>query len=442
MKLSRLAVFGVLAAAVLSLAGLTAAQQGSSKRNLNVRVDECPAPSLALKGPDTAIAGDNIILSWDAVNVSGLKLDGVGEVAGDSIQVKVAGKGMVTYILRGTAACGAEVVASKDVRLSSGKVFLNGSLYVTGLPIASLLQAELQYTEQALASGEFAYTAEGLAEYRGYEKAVQSWPPSAEVFRQAHVGGLTDIIDEDGHVLGQLNSWGIVAGSGVPGLSYMGQPFKGTGVGLWGSNAYGYGELTNTFNGGVTLTVSGLTYDVVGWMMVSPIVLDLDNDGKPDVDQGRWLPHPKRFNKSGALAFDINGDGFAEVTEWIGPNDGLLVAPLEGGKVKGGNELFGNPIGFVEGYQKLGLHYDKDQNGAVEGKELEGLMVWVDKDHNGKVEPGELRPVQEYGITSISTQQENLKSSFVINGRTRSTWDWWPTCMVVYPSMLAKAGTK
>jgi hypothetical protein len=200
--------------------------------------------------------------------------------------------------------------------------------------------------------------------------------------------------------------------------------------------------LTNTFNGGVTLTVSGLTYDVVGWMMVSPIILDLDDDGKPDVDQGRWLPHPTRFNKSKAAAFDINGDGFAEITEWIGSNDGLLVKPLKDGQVKGGNELFGNPIGFVDGYQKLGLEFDKDQNGMVEGKELEGLMVWVDKNHNGKTEPEELRSIQELGITSISTQHENLKSSFVMKGQERSTWDWWPTCMLVYPSILAKAETK
>jgi hypothetical protein len=69
-------------------------------------------------------------------------------------------------------------------------------------------------------------------------------------------------------------------------------------------------------------------------------------------------------------------------------------------------------------------------------------MVWVDKNHNGKTEPEELRTVQEIGITKIYTVQKNLKSHFVMNGQDRATWDWWPTCMLVYPSILARAGAK
>ncbi len=63
----------------------------------------------------------------------------------------------------------------------------------------------------------------------------------------------------------------------------------------------------------------------------SPIVLDLNNDGieTTGVKQGTY--------------FDHAGDGFAEQTGWINPNDALLVRDLNNnGYIDDGAELFGN----------------------------------------------------------------------------------------------------
>ncbi|MBI5244595.1 MAG: hypothetical protein HY922_13085 [Elusimicrobia bacterium] len=428
MKYLRLVVPVILAVGALCLLHLSAVSQ-SSKRSVKVGVVECPSSRLLLQGPNTARTEDLITLTWVADNVANLAIDGIGEVAGESIQIKPSGKGKITYTLRGINCSGAAVSSSKTITLTKGRVFLNGSLYISWPTVAGLVDLLMPYVERHIAGvyndSRFRTTEESLANYREYADAVKTWPPSAEAFHQAHTGGTTDVIDEAGNVLGKLDSWALYFGGGIPGLSYLGNP--------WGS-----GDLSKVFSGGAAINIDGASYEIVGWMMTSPIILDLDDNGKPDVDQGQWLPHPARFNKSKALAFDINGDGFKEISEWIGRNDGLLAAPVKDGGVKGGNELFGNPIGFVDGYQKLGLRYDKDQNGVVEGKELEGLMVWVDDNRNGKTEPQELRAVQAAGITAISAVHENLKSSFVINGQKRATWDWWPTCMLVYPSMLAK----
>ncbi|MBI5242499.1 MAG: hypothetical protein HY922_02295 [Elusimicrobia bacterium] len=420
MKLSRLAVPAALVSAALCLTyALSSAQ--STKKALKVNVTECPPATLELKGPDRARPEDDITLKISAMNVSDITMDGVGAI-GESVKVKPKCCGKVTYTIRGLSPCGAAVRASKDINVSKSKVFLSGSRYSSWSTVWNYMSSyTVGSNVQSLASHAAASLRDGFDEFL---QSMRSWPRSADVFHQAHSGGTTYIIDEMGEILGTLNTWSIF-GSGLPGLSYMGNP--------WGN-----GDYNKLFLGDATLALNGMTYDVVGFVSVSPIILDLDNNGKPDVDQGRWLPHPDRFNKGKALAFDINGDGFTEVTEWLGVGDGLLVT-LKDGQVKGGNELFGNPIGFIDGYQKLGLQFDKDENGIVEGAELESLLVWQDSNRNGKAESQELRGVQSLGIASISTRHQNLKSSFVMNGIERSTWDWWPTCMLVYPSMLAKA---
>ncbi|MBI5242498.1 MAG: hypothetical protein HY922_02290 [Elusimicrobia bacterium] len=428
MKLSRLAVPAALVSAALCLTyALSSAQ--STKKALKVNVTECPPATLELKGPDRARPEDDITLTYSAMNVSDIRMDDVGAI-GESVKVKAKCCGKLTYTIRGLTPCGAAVKASKVINISKSKVYLSGSRYANGPSIADYMMSPQMYCPQCYGSTASGYVnshanADQKAAFNDFMSKMWSWPRTVDAFKQAHVAGTTYVVDEDGNVLGSMRTLSIFD-TGVPGLSYLGDPFNAS-----GNNKIYIGNAPMTFN--------GATYDVVGFLSASPIILDLDNDGKPDVDQGGWLPHPTRFNKSKTAMFDINGDGFAEITEWIGSNDGLLVAPLKDGRVKGGNELFGNPIGFVDGYQKLGLYYDKDENAAVEGKELEGLMVWVDKNRDGKTEPEELRTLQEMGITKIHTDQENLKSRFVMNGQERSTWDWWPTCMLVYPSILAKA---
>ncbi|MBI2263900.1 MAG: hypothetical protein HYU64_01805 [Armatimonadetes bacterium] len=159
----------------------------------------------------------------------------------------------------------------------------------------------------------------------------------------------------------------------------------------------------------------------------SPIVLDLDGSGTPDVANGQWKPHADQQMGQRRAQFDINGDGKLDDVEWVGPNDGLLVMPDENGNVTSGKQLFGTAGGYKDGYAKMQT-LDRNGDGRLAGEELSGLKVWQDKDGDAKVGAGEMKSLADLGITEISTQHSgDWQSSFVQNGQTKKTWDWWPT---------------
>lgn len=162
-----------------------------------------------------------------------------------------------------------------------------------------------------------------------------------------------------------------------------------------------------------------------------PIILDLDGSGKADVPIS-YLPHAPLFHRESAIVFDITGDGTQILTEWLGPNSGLLAVPDKNGNITSVNQLFGNSGGFNDGFEKLSLR-DKNHDGKIEGDELNGLYVWRNLARDGKVHPGELVSVQSLGITSISLHRRNFKSTFVRNGKTYTAWEWWPSAMRFTP---------
>jgi hypothetical protein len=180
--------------------------------------------------------------------------------------------------------------------------------------------------------------------------------------------------------------------------------------------------------------LTAVLHDVVGFVSVSPIIIDIYNNDKPDVDKNDWQPHPARFNISRAKMFDITGTGQPNLVEWVGPKSGLLVAPIDEVKVVGGRQLFGTAVGFVDGYQKLAMLRDKNADGVISGKELEGLKVWVDKNQDGVCTPDELTTVQELGITSLDCKHKDFASHCIMKGKSCKTWDWWPTMMVLRPT--------
>ena len=416
-----------IAATILVLGLAIPLRAGDDTLNQNVNVKVCTDSPLTVTlaaSPIRISPGHSTTLSWTTNRAASLTLTDVGAVTGNSITQTPAGTGDKTYTLAAVDECGKTGSASVTVTVGVLKVFLSASVYCGTPTVEEYLNYNLftywGYYGTHNIDGD---TGAGLAEFKA---DMKSWPRSADVFNQAHVGGQTDVIDENGAVVGHFSTNDIWA-HGIPGFSYQGDP--------WAGDSY-----PKNFVCDETLVINNVEYEVVGFNSVSPIILDLKGDGKPDVDRGEWLPHATRFNRSHAVVFDIDATGFPSVTEWIGPKDGLLVAPAAGGRaVKGGENLFGNPIGYIDGYQKLGLLYDKNGNGVVEGKELQGLMVWQDLNGNGRADPGELKTVQELGITKLSTQHTNLKSTFVINGQSRATWDWWPTCMMVYPKPVAQA---
>ncbi|MDQ7821414.1 MAG: hypothetical protein RDV48_01330 [Candidatus Eremiobacteraeota bacterium] len=160
----------------------------------------------------------------------------------------------------------------------------------------------------------------------------------------------------------------------------------------------------------------------------SPLTLDLNKDTKIDVARNNWMKHAPKFYGEYARMFDITGDGVEDLTEWMAakPGDGLLAIP-ENGKVDTALQLFGTAGGYLDGYEKLSILCDKDKNGWVEGKELEGLAIWVDGNNNSKCEPNELKSLSDFNVTRLSTKHTNYVSSYKTDdGKVSTMWDWWP----------------
>ena len=166
------------------------------------------------------------------------------------------------------------------------------------------------------------------------------------------------------------------------------------------------------------------TYQMNAHRVWSPIILDLDGDGKIEASNGQYLAHDNFSDR--VVTFDFFGNGFPMLMEWVGPNDGLLCRPNADGSVKG-NNLFGSANGFNNGYEEM-ASLDVDNSGSLEGAELKDLRVWTDLNGNGIAEPNELKTLDELGITSIKVSHNNYSSTFVRNGQNFKSFDWWPNC--------------
>lgn len=166
----------------------------------------------------------------------------------------------------------------------------------------------------------------------------------------------------------------------------------------------------------------------------SPIAIDLDGDGIETVSVS-----------NGAL-FDHAADGFAELTGWVSPDDGLLVRDLDGnGTIDSGRELFGSETQLANG-QKAANGFealrglDSNADGAIDNNDaaFAELRVWQDADGNGRTDAGELLTLEEAGLKSINVNYTN--SSFIdaqgnahrqvgsyttTDGQTRTAADVW-----------------
>ncbi|MBI3926019.1 MAG: hypothetical protein HY319_10800 [Armatimonadetes bacterium] len=228
-----------------------------------------------------------------------------------------------------------------------------------------------------------------------------------------------DLIAQGGR--GTYNITSTYTGSEVYSL-YGGEVGGGTLVGDSDNAAGGY-----VGAGTVTIVVGDALvdfYHVQANVFVSPLVLDLDGDAKLMASNGDWRPHTG-FDKSRAALFDWNGNGFPLLTEWVGPNDGLLVDPRADGTVDG-TCLYGSTTGLNDGYEAMAVRRDANNDLVVNGQELAGLKVWTDKNGDAVAQATELTNVEDLGITAINLKHDNMKSTFVRNGETQTMWDWWP----------------
>ena len=133
-------------------------------------------------------------------------------------------------------------------------------------------------------------------------------------------------------------------------------------------------------------------------------------------DKSKWGPSHR--GRIGQYYWGPKGSKNEERTEWLkGPGDGFLVWDINGnGKIDDNTEMMsefdadGKKV-FENGFEKLQHYFDQDNNGVIEGKELEELKFWVD-DGDAKTEDGELRELSEFGIQRITIPKKGeLKST-------------------------------
>lgn len=189
----------------------------------------------------------------------------------------------------------------------------------------------------------------------------------------------------------------------------------------------------------------------------SPIALDLDHDGKISVtgkSSAKERILRNNFVAEGSVRFDLEAVGKKPRYEWLkGGVDAFLVNDRDGrvtravaknGEVDG-NILFGSAGGYENGYFKLSKFFDNGAalassegggapDGALRGKELEGLKLWADRNQDGKVQAAELISLASVGITEIGSAfkyERNadgellMRSYYVANGKRHLSEDVW-----------------
>ena len=121
-----------------------------------------------------------------------------------------------------------------------------------------------------------------------------------------------------------------------------------------------------------------------------PFVIDLDGDGIELSALGTTNAY-----------FDLDGDGFAEQTGWVAPDDALLAIDANGNaQIDDISELFGSQL--LSGFAQLS-HLDSNGDGIIDAQDADfaQLLLWQDLDSDGQTDEGELVSLTEAGLVSI-----------------------------------------
>ena len=182
-----------------------------------------------------------------------------------------------------------------------------------------------------------------------------------------------------------------------------------------------------------TAQKAALTTAQIAAYIATPIMLDLNGDGV------------QTLGLDAGVQFDVRANGLPMRTGWVSAQDGLLVRDRNGdGSINDGSELFGSStvlaggVRATDGYQAL-AELDSNGDGLIDRLDtvFAQLRVWVDATSDGLSAPDELRSLEDWGITSISTQATastevnmgnvlGLVSSFqTADGQTHQAADVW-----------------
>lgn len=165
---------------------------------------------------------------------------------------------------------------------------------------------------------------------------------------------------------------------------------------------------------------------------ITPIAIPL-RDG---ADPAAFLDHDAN------VWFDADGSGLKKHWSWIGADAGWLVhAPNQQKPVASALQMFGSVTFWLfweNGYHAMRA-LDDDGNGSLTGRELDGLAIWRDGNKNGVAEAGEVKPLNDWGVVSLSCAYlDGLPDSDTaafspagvtfVDGTTRPTYD-----VILYP---------
>jgi len=128
--------------------------------------------------------------------------------------------------------------------------------------------------------------------------------------------------------------------------------------------------------------------------LAAPLILDLDGDG---VDM--------RSIKKARAAFDMDGDGRADDTGWLGKGDGFLALDRNGnGKIDDIGELsfLTDKAGATSDLDGLSA-FDSNKDGKLDSSDARfgEFRVWTDGNGNGVTDEGELITLDQAGVAKI-----------------------------------------
>jgi Ca2+-binding RTX toxin-like protein len=180
--------------------------------------------------------------------------------------------------------------------------------------------------------------------------------------------------------------------------------------------------------------------------VTSPIILDLDGQGivTTSADQGH-------------ARFDMDGDGIADRTSWIGRNEGFLFLDRDGNDTLSGvGEMsFVNDVPYASS-DLVGLRaFDSNGDGSLSETDADfaRFKVWQDRNGDGRVGTNEVLTLTQAGVVSLNLTAVavNASSAFgdvaVVNRgnyqRTDgSTMMFYDAVLTYFPGSIAAPGSR